>query len=79
MKANKETKMYNLIIAYYKKHKQWPSKRHLCNSTRLAIKTVTGILRILKADGYIETDYSLNVIGCPFVRTNWLTKSIRAA
>ena len=78
-KSNKDTKMYNLILAYYKENKEWPSNRHLCNSANLAIKTVKGIIRALKSDGYIETDYSLNVTGCAFMRTSWLSKPILAA
>jgi DNA-binding IclR family transcriptional regulator len=78
-KSNKETRMYNLILAYYNENKEWPSNSHLCNSANLAIKTVKGILRTLKSDGYIETDYSLNVTGCAFMGTRWLSKPMLAA
>jgi hypothetical protein len=78
-KSNKQTRMYNLILAHFREFQAWPTHEQLCNLANIAIKTVKGIIRDLKTDGYIEADYSLNVTGCPFVRTNWLTKSIMAA
>jgi hypothetical protein len=78
-KSNKDTKMYNLILAHFREFQAWPTHEQLCNYASLATKTVKGILRTLKSDGYIETDYSLNVTGCAFMRTNWLSKPILAA
>lgn len=79
LQSVKESTMYSMILDYYEKERIFPSVRHLANITGLKTKSVTGILRSLRMDGYIEQGKYHEITGLPLMRTNWLTKSIRVA
>ena len=77
--SEKIANMYSIICDYYFHEKDYPSVRHLCNTTSLQTKTVTDILRALRIDGYIEQGKHHVITGLPLMRANWLTKPIRVA
>lgn len=86
MKKNKislETKvidkLYREIVRHIKSNKDMPSKQYLAKFMKIEIKVLEVRLRSLRMDGHIETDYSLNITGCPFTRINWITKPILAS
>jgi len=56
-----------------------PSKQYLAKFMGIEVKVLEVRLRSLRMDGHIETDYSLNIIGCPFTRINWITRPILAS